>query len=753
MPPRSTGPAAVIVFCAVCWIVATSMPVPAQDRPPVPPGHSVHGEAFDEGPRQRAGRMAGVGEVRFPVTTPSPDAQAFFEQGVAQLHTFCYFESERSFREALFHDPACAMALWGMAMSNANSSGRARAFLARARERMEKATDRERRHIEALEAYHAEGKSDADRRADYIRGLEAVVLAYPDDIEAKAFLAWAVIGGSWSGDKISSHVALDALIEEVLRKSPMHPGAHHYRIHLWDHRDPAQAVRSAELYHKAAPGIAHAWHMPGHIYNGLSRWHDAVYQQEGSARVDHAHMLEHRVLPFQIHNYAHNQHYLIANIAHTGAVSDGIAFSRNLVETPRDPGNDGAQRLGRISLLRVLLRYERWDEILGGEHLEWSDGPEEAAWAAYGRGFAHLGKGDRARAAGEAARLDALAGEAAKKAGGAPDLIETARLELKGRLAVSEGRLLEGFDLLAKGAKLQVEKLRHDLAGYPRPFLESVGLAHLEARDWGLAEACFRGLLEVRHDTLPSLAGLVEACWRGGKAAEAVEAYARFHAAAARADRDLACRRRLEALGINVVSREPPARAALLVSAAGLLQGSGGGASAGPAVLSEDAGRLLPSGPRFWAPSPAPDFDLAAQDGFRVRLSSLRGKRLVIAFFLGGACAHCVDQLVLLGKEKEAFEKLEVQVLAVSEDPPEKARELRASPKGAAIYYPLLQDPGRAVAKAYGAHDTFEDLALHGLFFIDRDGGIRWSRASAQPFTDMAFLKGEIERVGRLTGR
>ena len=75
-------------------------------NPAVPaPGHSVHGEAFDDGPRRAAHIISGMGKVHFPVTTTKPEAQKFVDQGVAQLHSFYYFESERSFREAARIDP------------------------------------------------------------------------------------------------------------------------------------------------------------------------------------------------------------------------------------------------------------------------------------------------------------------------------------------------------------------------------------------------------------------------------------------------------------------------------------------------------------------------------------------------------------------------------------------------------------------------------------------------------------------------
>ncbi len=73
----------------------------SEANPAVPAaGHSIHGESFNDGPRQRARRMEGQGEVSFPVSTSQDEAQVFINQGVAQLHTFFYFEAERSFRQA-----------------------------------------------------------------------------------------------------------------------------------------------------------------------------------------------------------------------------------------------------------------------------------------------------------------------------------------------------------------------------------------------------------------------------------------------------------------------------------------------------------------------------------------------------------------------------------------------------------------------------------------------------------------------------
>jgi hypothetical protein len=110
---------------------ATTPPVatPAA-QPAIQPGHSLHGEVFDEGPRQKAYLMSNTGKVNFPTSSKVPECQQFINQGVGQLHGFWYFEAERSFRQAAALDPNCAIAYWGMAMSNTNNEN----FYRRSRE-------------------------------------------------------------------------------------------------------------------------------------------------------------------------------------------------------------------------------------------------------------------------------------------------------------------------------------------------------------------------------------------------------------------------------------------------------------------------------------------------------------------------------------------------------------------------------------------------------------------------------------------
>src|SRR5262245_53108835 len=161
--------------------------------------------------------MEGIGKSNFPITTSSPEAQKFFNQGIAQMHSFWFQEAERSFMQASALDPNAAMPHWGIAvsaagdyrpgfqlLSNRSNLGeppapagtplyRANQAIAKAMGLRPKVSARERLYIEAVAARRAPNAKDPD--GDYIRGLRKVITAYPDDLEAKSMLALALEQG------------------------------------------------------------------------------------------------------------------------------------------------------------------------------------------------------------------------------------------------------------------------------------------------------------------------------------------------------------------------------------------------------------------------------------------------------------------------------------------------------------------------------------------------------------------------------
>ncbi len=750
--------------CAVGAVEGEEAPV---HGPEPAPGHSMHGEAFNEGPRGAAVLMAGMPAVHFPVTSTNPAVQAYFDQGVGQLHGFWYYEAERSFRHVARLDPNCAMAYWGMAMANVNNAGRARDFIARAMELKSGASGREVRWIEALAEYRREKDGDKERpererRRHYVRALESLVQDDPDDVEARAFLAYQIWDNAGFGNDrslpIPSHQAVDALLDGVFARAPLHP-AHHYRIHLWDQEKPVRALESAARGGPSGPGIAHLWHMPGHTYDKLHRYADAAWQQEASARVDHAHMRRARILPDQIHNYAHNQEWLSRSLSHLGRVREAAEIARNLAGLPRHPkwnhlGKGGSSSAyGRLRLAGVLLRWEMWDEVIAeaeGGVLETAEHREQEALRLFALGYARLMKTGSGEAAAEAvAGLERLrtaastdrfqaaekaeakarkerknreeVGRAMSEAMQAYDKeivpIDEALAELRGWVAVFGGREEEARELFESARKAPATRLAY---------------AWLKAGRVDEAVKAARDAAEKATNQLHELAVRCDVLWQAGRTNEAVQAFASVRAAAAAADGDLPILDRLQAVA----------------DAQGI---EGDWRIAYPVPMDTGVRPSLDTlGPRLWEPYPAPTWEFARHGGGTLASGEYAGRPHLLIFYLGHGCPHCIEQLRAFGPAAEDFTAAGIPIVAISLDAPEDlpwtARRAGAEGKTS---FPVVSDEKLAGFRAFGAYDDFEDRALHGTFLVDAAGRVRWQDISAEPFTDVKFLLGEARRLLR----
>ena len=147
------------------------------------------------------------------------------DQGIGQLHGFWFFEAERTFRQVAALDSSCGMALWGMAMANVNNRSRTRGFLEKAATYRPSLTEREQLYIDAWTAYFDKAVDDkkAESGKALVENLEKLVKRFPDDMEAKAFLACQIWKNSSDGVEMNSRVAIDALLQQVLDKNPDHP--------------------------------------------------------------------------------------------------------------------------------------------------------------------------------------------------------------------------------------------------------------------------------------------------------------------------------------------------------------------------------------------------------------------------------------------------------------------------------------------------------------------------------------------------
>ncbi len=761
----------------ICFLASGVSPLClAEEGGANPPlaGHSSHGSAFNEGPRQNAYLMEGTGDVHLPISTTDPLAQRFFDQGVGQLHGFWYFEAERSFRRVASLNPGCAMAYWGLAQANIDNEDRAREFIKEAVARQYNASQRERDWINALARFLGETseKKDKERRRKYVRDIEQLVQDDPSDVEAKAFLALQIWRNSHNGWPISSHQAVESLLQDIFQIAPNHP-AHHYRIHLWDHEKPAMALPSAAQCGPAAPAIAHMWHMPGHIYSRLERYADAVRQQEASARVDHAHMIQDRVLPDQIHNYAHNNEWLIRNLNYLGRTRAAVALAKNMVELPRHPrynsfSHDGmcSAKYGRRRLVETLLRYEMWQDVveLGDTpYLPPTEIPEEQIRRIHALGIAHFQLGDaeqgRQMLADLECRLAKLEAEEKASSEGEDAASESETGEdastPSGQESDQEPNKDDDEEQKAKAEKKKREQLRKTLnkaSGELRVLsalsngCSEQALVELEKLDelnkvrkaqYFLAADSQEKALEIARETVKSaknqvapLAALVDLLEQAGRPDEARQCFEKLRTVAAHADLESPPLARLrdfaEAGGYPEDWRIVP-------------------------PIAEDLGPpidLPELGPFRWHPPQATSWTLRDTEGNTMSLKEYEGRPVLLIFYLGFGCLHCVEQLHLFAEEVAEFEELGVSLVAISTDSQDdllRTVENYSSDKEFTI--PLLSNASLDAFRAYRAYDDFEQVPLHGTFLIDAHGDVRWQDISYDPFTDVKFLLEETRRV------
>jgi hypothetical protein len=230
-----------------------------------------------------------LGYVHFPISC-SPSAQRNFDQALALLHSFFFPNAGDAFAAIVKVEPSCAMAYWGVAISerlNPLAAPTPRPALKRGSDAIEQAqaasfgaTPRERAWIDALGAFFKDYDTvdQKTRTLRYEEKMAQLHARFPSDVEAAIFYALALDGAADPADKTyARQLMAAAILEELEPLYPNHPGIPHYIIHSYDYPALAQrglfaAVRCVQI----APAAPHALHMPSHIFSMLGMWHDVI---------------------------------------------------------------------------------------------------------------------------------------------------------------------------------------------------------------------------------------------------------------------------------------------------------------------------------------------------------------------------------------------------------------------------------------------------------------------------------------------
>ena len=504
-----------------------------------------------------------LGSHHLAISTSSPRAQQYFDQGLRLVYGFNHPDAVRSFRQAQRLDPSCAMCFWGEALAlgpNINvpmdsaSGAKALAAIQRARALAANAGARDRAYIAALSSRYDTGQLAPRARLDsaYARAMTSLSRRYPADDDVATLRAEAYMllkpWDYWApGRKAKPHGAVAvAALEPVIARNPRHAGACHFFIHAVEAAWPERAVRCAERLPALMPGAGHVVHMPAHIYIRVGRYADAIDRNVHALHADAKHIDD--MAPDGVYRLAlhpHNGHFLsfaAAMIGRSAQAMEAARLTRAKTDTTmlRAPGLGALQHYYMLPLF-TMVRFSQWDAVLA-EPEPAEDLIYPRALRHYARARAYTARRELGAAEREVASLRALRAD--------PRLVGVTIWDLNSMSALLDIALdIANGDLAsARGdhdtaiARLQAAVTREDALTYDEPppwhvpARQELGAALLRAGRARLAEAVYRRDLERHPANGWSLHGMATSLAAQGRRAEASQTRRRFQRAWSSAD-------------------------------------------------------------------------------------------------------------------------------------------------------------------------------------------------------------------------
>jgi tetratricopeptide (TPR) repeat protein len=281
----------------------------------------------------------GIGRVHERITTNVPDAQTFYDQGLAYLHSYVWIEAARSFNHALRLDPRLAMAHLGLsyAYSGLEDERAANAALAHAQSLARDASDREKTRIEirARQLAAIADPSNLLRLHEYRETFNAALGRWPDDAELWILAGHAAEASPWGRGQRGTAITI-AYYEAALARAPDHVAAHHFLTHTYETIGrPDQALRHGEAHARLAPAIAHAQHMYGHDLRRTGQIENAVAHFEHTRKLEEKYFESEGIPPEYDWHYAHNLSLLATGYQYQGRLRAAETLHRRVFELPK----------------------------------------------------------------------------------------------------------------------------------------------------------------------------------------------------------------------------------------------------------------------------------------------------------------------------------------------------------------------------------------------------------------------------------
>jgi len=280
----------------------------------------------------------GIGKLNDPVTTASKEAQAFYNQGVAYLHSYVWIEAARSFNQALRLDAKLAMAYLGLSRAYGGLMAweAAQAALEQAQSLAANASEREQRRI-AIRAKQLQAIRDIGSRIKhqaYQQALDDALAAFPKDVEL-----WLWRGNAEEANALGrgQHGGAAALqfYQKAMELSPDHFAAHHYLTHSLENTDRiAEALKHGEAYVRLVPAVPHAHHMYGHDLRRTGRIAEAIAEFRKADELERAYYKAENIPAEFDWHHEHNLDLLSTSYQHEGQMKAAEAVMRQAFAIP-----------------------------------------------------------------------------------------------------------------------------------------------------------------------------------------------------------------------------------------------------------------------------------------------------------------------------------------------------------------------------------------------------------------------------------
>jgi tetratricopeptide (TPR) repeat protein len=441
-----------------------------------------------------------LGSFGHTITTTSADAQTWFNRGLVWVYSFNHVEGSYCFEQAIAHDPACAMAYWGLAYSvgpNYNkpwdkfdlgdlhtSVQRGYDAARSAKRHAVNATPLEQALIDAIQFRFPTNQPAKDYPAlnkGYAEAMKPVYNTFTNDLDVATLYADALMNMTpWAlwdlftrkPNPKAPTMEVKAVLERAMAQESdganLNPGLLHLYIHFIEMSPtPELGINAADHLRDLVPDAGHIHHMPTHLDILIGDWRRSISSNYKSTLADDKYFRKSGARNFYTFYRLHDYHSLVYAAMFAGKKKTALDAVTRMENTVPDevlriqspPMADWLEQFMSIRL-HVMVRFGMWEEL---KHMEL---PHDLVLFAgttavthYARGIAFAATGDVAKAQEEQGHFNQAWGQVPETRraynGKMVDVLKVASAMLEGEIEYRCANYDKAFASLRQAIELE----------------------------------------------------------------------------------------------------------------------------------------------------------------------------------------------------------------------------------------------------------------------------------------------------------